>query len=115
MAVKNTARIARRNERITFQKNEVYSDRYKNRLQQWTDYFTCSAYADTYIANEDGDEVISEDRSITFETRWCPELADVTSTEYRIVFRGENYNILSVDMMNYQRQTVRFSCRKEKR
>ena len=114
MAVTTTGRIARKNERITFQRNESYSDKYKNRIHSWTDYFTCAAYASTYAANEDGDEVIKEERSVTFETRYCPELAAVTSTGFRIVFGGVNYNILSVDMMNYQKKTLRFTCRKEK-
>lgn len=114
MAVTRTGRAARKNERVTFEKNEIYSDKYKNRLQRWTEYFSCYAYADTYTAGEDGDAVTNEERSITFETRYCPELAAVTSTEYRIVFRGGNYNILSVDMMNYQKRIIRFSCRKEK-
>ena len=114
MPVTKTGRIARKNERITFQKNEVYSDKYRNRMQQWTDYFSCSAYANTFAANENGDEVITEERTVSFETRWCPELAAVTSTGWRIVFRDVNYNILSVDQMNYQRQTIRFTCRREK-
>ena len=115
MAVPKTGRISRRNERITFQRNEIYSDKYKNRLQQWTDYFTCSAYANTYTAQEDGDAVISEEKSVSFECRWCPELDAVTSTGFRILFRGDRYNILSVDPMNYQRQAIRFTCRREKR
>ena len=115
MSVTQTGRIARRNVRITFQRNEVYSDKYKNRLQQWTDYFSCSAYANTYAAEESGDTVTTEERSVAFETRWCPELADVTSTGYRVVFGGEHYNILSIDPMNYQKKTLRFTCRREKR
>ena len=115
MAVTRTGRIARKNVRITFQKNEVYSDKYKNRLQQWTDYFSCYAYANTYAAEESGNEVITEERSITFECRWCPELETVTATEYRILFNDDRYDILSVDKMNFQRQTIRFTCKREKR
>ena len=115
MAGKNASWISRRNERIIFQKNTVTIDKYKNHLQEWTDYFSCFTYASTFTAEEDGDEVINEEKSITFETRWCPELADVISTEYRILFKGASYNIVSVDMMNYQRQSIRFTCRKEKR
>ncbi len=115
MAVASAGRIARKNVRIIFQKNTVYSDRYKNRMQQWTDYFTCFAYGDTYTIHEDGDEVITEEKSVTFETRWCPELDIVTSTEYRILLDGQAYNILSIDPMNYQRRSIRFYCRKEKR
>ena len=115
MAVTPTGRIARKNVRITFQKNETYSDKYKNRLQRWTDYFACFAYASTYAAEEDGDVVPMDDRRITFEVRYCPELAAIDSTGYRILFMEERYNIISVDLMNYQKRSIRFTCTKEKR
>ena len=110
-----TGRIARKNVRVTFQKNTAYSDRYKNRIQSWTDYFSCYAYANTYTAQEEGNEVISEEKSVSFECRYCPELAAVTSTGFRILFKGEQYNILSIDPMNYQNTELRFTCRREKR
>ena len=108
-------RIAKLNSRITIQKNAVTIDEYRNHTNTWADYFSCAAYADTYAADEDGNEVKTEERSITFHVRYCPELACVTSTGYRIVFNGEMYNIISVDMMNYQRREIRLSCRREKR
>ena len=93
----------------------MYSDKYKNRLQSWTDYFTCAARAGTYTVHEDGDEVVTEEKSVTFSCRWCPELAKVTSKEYRIVFDGHIYDILSVDPMNYTKTDIHFACRREKR
>ena len=48
-------KIGRMNERITFQKNDIVTDQYKNRVPVWSDYFSCWAYASTYNANEDGD------------------------------------------------------------
>ena len=108
-------KIGRMNERITFQKNEIVTDQCKNRAPVWSDYFSCWAYASTYTANEDGDVVVSEEESITFQVRYCPELAAVTSTGYRILFHDTVYNIRSVDRMNYQKQEIRFACRKEKR
>ncbi len=111
----STGRISRKNARITFQKNSISSDQYKNQIQSWTDYFTCSAYASTFVAQEDGEKVIYENRSVTFETRYCPELAAVNSTEYQILFEGEQYNILSIDPMNYQKKELRFTCKREKR
>ncbi len=105
-------RIARKNARITFQKNTIVVDEYKNHLQEWSDYFSCFAYASTYAAHEDGNEVVHEERSVTFHLRYCPELACVTSTGYRIVFNGENYDIKSVDMMNYQEREIRFICKR---
>lgn len=115
MAVKETARIARRNQRITFQKRTVVVDKYKNHTSTWEDYFTCSAYASTYEATEDESAVTTEERSVTFEVRFCPELSSVTSTGFQIVFHGDEYNIESVDLMNYQYHTIRFLCRRNKR
>jgi SPP1 family predicted phage head-tail adaptor len=115
MKLSPSGRIARKSVRIIFQMNDVYSDRYKNRLQQWTDYFECNAYANTFVSNEDGEPVKREEQKVTFECRWCPELDSVTSTKYRILFRGDHYNILSVDPMNYQKRTIRFICEREVR
>ena len=107
--------IAEKNERITFQKNDVAVDEYRNHTSSWSDYLTAWAYASTYIANEEESAVTSDERRITFHVRWCSELSKVTSNGYRILFHGEVYNILSVDLMNYQKREIRFSCRKEKR
>ena len=111
--VSDVGRIARKNVHITFQKNSVVVDEYRNHLREWSDYFSCYAYASTYAAQESGNEVITEERSITFHVRYCPELAHVTSTGYRIIFNGESYDIESVDMMNYQGEEIRFKCRRE--
>lgn len=115
MAVNETARIARRNQRITFQKRTVVVDKYANHTSTWEDYFSCSAYASTYEAAEDVSEVTTEERTVTFEVRYCPELSGVTSTNYRIIFEGDQYDIESVDMMNYQYKTLKFKAKRVKR
>lgn len=108
-------KIARFNEKITFQKCAVYEDRYKNHRQRWEDFFTCHTYASTYSGEEDEGEVTHENRVVTFETRFCSELKDVTSTGYRILFHGEIYDIEYVDSMNYQNRTMKFKARREVR
>ena len=115
MAQVKTRSIAERSERIIIQKNTVQVDEYENHTSSWSDYFSAWAYASTYIANEEESAVTSDERRITFHVRWCSELSKVTSNGYRILFRGDVYNILSVDLMNYQKREIRFSCRKEKR
>ena len=106
--------IARFNERIMVQKCTVETDRYGNHTSAWGDYYSCHTYASTYTKEEDGDVVRSDDRSISFEVRYCSELKDITSTGYRVVFHGEAYDIASVDMMNYQKQTIRLLCHRER-
>lgn len=108
--------IGKLNEKITLQQNTVAVDRYGNHKTEWKDYFTCRAYANTYVKQEsEGGAVTEDERSITFEVRFCSEVADITSTNYRILFHGDTYNIEAVDMMNWRRKTVRLKCRKEAR
>ena len=104
--------IARLNERITFQKNAVTVDRYKNHVNEWSDYFTCHACASTYqLDHEQGGEVIREEQTITFEVRYCSELSILDSIHFRVLFHGDVYNIENVDMMNYQRKSIKVRCK----
>lgn len=102
--------IARYGEKITFQRNTVAVDKYGNHKNAWEDYYTCHAYVSTWQKEETEGTVTNEERSVTFEVRYCSELADVSSDRYQVVFRGEAYNILSVDMMNYQKKTIRLKA-----
>lgn len=108
-------KIARFNVKIIFQKNTVYEDAYKNQRTRWENYFTCHAYASTFTGDESEGEVTYENRTVTFETRACSELTPVNSKEYRILFKGEAYDIEYVDPMNYQGRTMKFKARREVR
>ena len=104
--------IARFNERITFQKNDVVVDQYQNHVNAWTDYFSCYTYASTYQQDrEEGNPVIREDQTITFEVRYCSELKVLDSIHFRVLFHDDVYNIQNVDMMNYQRKTIKVRCK----
>ena len=108
--------IARFNERMTIQKNEVTVDKYGNHINTWTDYFTCFAYAGTYqYDKERAAAVTSEEQTINFEVRYCTELQNLDSTHYRVIFRDGIYDIRSVDMMNYQKKSIRIICMLEKK
>lgn len=108
--------IERLNEHVMFQQQTIEPDQYGNRRTVWTDYFTCSAYADTFSKDETAPAATTnEQRQITFQCRYCSELAPVTSSEYRAIFRGDVYNILSVDMMNYRKKMLKFKCQKVER
>ena len=110
------ARIARKNERIRIQRNEVSVDAYGNHLNTWIDVFSCAAYASTYQYDEEkASTVTTEERTITFEVRYCPELSGLNAIHYRVIFHGDVYNILSVDMMNYQRKSICIKCSLQKR
>ena len=89
------------------------TDRYGNHKPEWTDYYSCRAYAITYIHDETETATISDERTITFEVRYCSELVNITSIGFRVIFHDAVYDIDSVDMMNWKRKTVKLKCRKE--
>ncbi len=109
-------KIARFNERITVQKNEVVTDKYGNRKNVWTDYYTCCTYASTYQYDKENEAATTtEERTINFEVRYCTELADLDSTHFRVAFHGDSYDIQTVDFMNYQKKTIRIVCKLQKK
>lgn len=98
------------NERVTFQKATVQVDSIGNHRNTWEDWFTCSAYASTYEAQEKEGEVVTEQLTVTFTVRWCTKTKVLTSTGYRVKFRDRIYNIISVDPMNYQKKSLKIRC-----
>lgn len=105
-------KIARFNERLTVQKNEVVVDKYGNHKNVWADYYSCYTYASTYQYDKENEAATTtEEQTINFEVRYCTELAGLDSTHYRVVFRESIYDIQSVDMMNYQKKTIRIVCK----
>ncbi len=108
--------IGKMTERIMFQKGDTVIDENANHRVAWTDYYECFAYAYTYQAsekNETGRTI--PNHTIEFTTRWCPELNDLDTTKYRIVFHEKNYDISSADMMNYDNKSIKFVCTNEER
>ena len=114
--------IAAMRVQVTFQKNTIVSDKYGNRKQIWEDYFSCYATAGSSTAvganatgtgSESSGVVIRSEESIAFTCRWCAALAAVTSTGYRIVCEGRNYNITYVNPMGFKHNSIKFSCELE--
>ena len=109
-------KIARFNERIMIQKNEVVTDKYGNHKNSWTDFYTCFAYASTYQYDKENEAATTtEERTINFEVRYCGELKDLDSTHFRVAFHGDSYDIQMVDFMNYPKKTTRIVCKLQKK
>ncbi len=111
--------IALLNQRITFQRNIILTDRIGNHTNSWKDEFSCFA-----TVGGEGDKsgketavagTVVENADISFTVRWCEQTANVGSTSHRIIFKDEIYNIVSVDHMNYKKRCIKFRCRKVRR
>jgi len=108
--------IALLNVRITFQKGTVAADAIGNRTNGWENYYSCHAT----VSGEGGSEKAVagqtvEDVDITFTVRYCQKAAAVTADGFRILFRGEVYNIVAVDHLNFKKKALKFKCQKVRR
>lgn len=104
------------NVRIIIQKNDVISDAIGNRKNAWKDYYTCYATVSAEAGKESTDAgLVVDDSKIDFTIRYCKKAAALTSTEYRVQFGSELYDILAVDHMNFKRKCIKLSCQKVRR
>ncbi len=104
--------IAGMNERITFQRHIVETDEIGNRINTWDDYFSCWASVSSSKLNasekNEAAQTLEQDR-LDFTVRWCSQTSEITSTEYRIIFRERIYNIDHTDIMKSKKQSLKFS------
>lgn len=99
--------------RLVIQKHETVIDKIGNHTSAWTDFHSCFCYANLASGNEYGvsPETITEG-SITFIIRWCRKLEGLNSKEYRIRFAGENYNITSIDDVQFRHEKFQIIAEK---
>ncbi|MEY8354918.1 phage head closure protein [Lachnospiraceae bacterium 54-53] len=109
-------RIGQWRQRIIIQQNQMVKDKDGNQRNEWTDYFSCWAYANNLSGKEYWEAVqVNQEATLFFLVRYCEELKNLDSTKYRILFRGEIYNITFVDFMQYRNKTIKLRAGKVKR
>lgn len=109
-------RISDLNRKITFQNKNVEVDEIGNHKSVWTEYLETSAYISFQGKGEEVFLGMEVDRSdISFTVRFQNSLKNINTSEYRILFDDEKYNIISIDFMNYKNRLIKFRCRKVSR
>ena len=106
------------NERILIQKSTVVADAIGNRKNQWEDYFSCFATVggERNMEHEkQGAGQTLDSPNISFTIRYCSNVENLTSTNYRVLFRGEIYNIHSIDHKNFKKKSIKLNCEKVRR
>lgn len=109
--------IALFNERIVIQKNAVTVDEIGNHTNAWEDYYSCHATVGGTSGGGQSEEAgqTVDVSDLTFSVRYCKEAADVNITQFRIIFRDEIFDIISIDYMNFKKKSLKFKCRKARR
>lgn len=109
-------RIGQWRQRIVIQQNRMRKDKDGNQRNEWEDYFTCWAYANNLSGKEYWEAAqVNQEESLFFLVRYCKELKDLDSTKYRILFRGDIYNITLVDFMQFQNKVIKLRAERVKR
>lgn len=111
--------IALMNEKVRFQKNRIVTDNIGNHKNEWEDFYSCFATisGEGYNSSKEKEAagLTVEDTAMSVTVRYCRKTAEITSDEFRILFRGEIYNIVNVDHLNYKKKCLKFNCRKARR
>lgn len=102
-------------ERIFFQKSITVTDGNGNHMPEWSDFYSCRAYVNNlsgreyYAAAQTGAE-----KNLYFMVRYCSELKELDTKNYRIIFRDKPYNITFVDNVQYKNRTLKIHAEPEK-
>lgn len=107
--------IARLKVRITIEKAMVKADEIGNHTNGWEEYYSCYAYPDTYTVDESTGKVDYENKTIAFTVRFCKQTKELSSVGFRIRFQDMTFNIVAIDMMNYNNSEIKIRCKKEVR
>ncbi len=103
------------NERLVIQRNATVVDEIGNHTNDWVEYYSCACTISGESYRDAEQEVAAKtvDHSdISFTVRSC-RLTDALETDkFRIIFHDKEYNIISIDHMNYKKKCIKFRCRK---
>lgn len=103
-------------ERITVQKSSPENDKAGNHVLSWEDHYTCSAYVNNLSGKEYWEAAqVNAQKDIYFMIRYCSEVAGMDTEHYRILFRGQVYNITFLDNVKYQNKTLKVRASLAKR
>lgn len=94
--------------RVVIEKRSVVTDEIGNQSSGWEKYF--SGYA--YINNLSGAEYwqaaqTQSENTVMFVMRYHPLLNVLDTVSYRLFWRDKEYNIISIDNVQYKNETVK--------
>lgn len=94
--------------RITIQKATPSVDAIGNHINTWSDLHSC--FASVNLASGKEYAVagqIQNGDTLVFVIRWCDKVRDLNTTQFRILFQGDPYNITSVDDVLFRHESFK--------
>lgn len=95
---------------ITIQRLTEERDKDGFPLEVWEEYYTNYAYVNKLSGSEFWQAAETAAQStVRFELRYHPQLEDVNTKEFRILFGNRTFNITNVDNVQFRNETVKIS------
>ena len=94
--------------RVVIEKRSVVTDKIGNQSSEWKEHY--KGYA--YINNLSGTEYwqaaqTQSENTVMFVMRYHPLLNALDTVSYRLFWRDKEYNITSIDNVQYKNETVK--------
>ena len=105
------SRIGEWKERIVIQRSRAGTDKAGNHVLSWEDFYVCWAYVNNLSGKEYWEAAqVNAQKDVFFLIRYCSEVAEMDTEHYRIVFRGQGYNITFLDNVKYPNRKVKLGA-----
>lgn len=104
----------RMDKRIVIQLLGTEEDEIGNQTPSWTDFHKCWANVNGVSGKEYWQaRQQNEEQIISFKIRYCRKLFGLNSFDYRIMYRGETYNIQYIDNLFHADSLLIIKAKKE--
>ena len=99
--------------RIRIQRNVIVVDEIGNHSNAWQEYYECAcSISGEYGSEKDTAGMTVEHSDIAFTVRYCRLADEVNTDKFRIIFNGTEYDIVSIDHMNYKHKSIKYRCKR---
>lgn len=99
-------------ERIVIEKSEYAEDEVGNQIAIWMEYYKGYAYMNNLSGSEYWAAAQTQsENTVMFIMRYRPLLGSVRSKGYRLLHNGLEYNIISIDNVQYKNETIKIRAK----
>lgn len=93
---------------IWIMKNGYTTDDVGNQVAAKEPYLRCHAYVNNLSGKEYWEAAQAQsENTVIFTLRYCKALSDMNTREYAILWDGKEYNIASIDNVQYKSETIK--------
>ncbi len=101
-------------ELVIIEKASVIKDSIGNHKTVWQKYYRGYAYINNLSGTEYWEAAQTQaENTVMFIMRYHPLMEQINTREYRLVHREQEYNITSIDNVQYKNETVKFRAKKK--